>query len=96
MFYQIFFYLAIPGEQNMRYCVYKIDSRVEAICSGYVPLFPKSTLRWVGFSDYGSLCILDSAGTLRMLIKSYWSPLCYVDNTVIFNLPIIIVKIFYF
>ncbi|KAL4149661.1 hypothetical protein QTP88_003553 [Uroleucon formosanum] len=71
----------IPGEQNLRYCVYKIDSRVEAICSGYVPLFPKSTLRWVGFSDYGSLCILDSAGTLRMLIKSYWSPLCYVDNT---------------
>ncbi|XP_015373408.1 PREDICTED: WD repeat and HMG-box DNA-binding protein 1 isoform X2 [Diuraphis noxia] len=71
----------IPGEQNLRYCVYKIDSSVEAICSGYVPLFPKSTLRWVGFSDYGSLCILDSAGTLRMLIKSYWSPLCYVDNT---------------
>lgn len=77
------YFLAIPGEQNLRYCVYKIDSKVTSIYSSYVPLTPKTTLRWVGFSDYGSLCILDSTGILQMLMKSYWSPLCYVDNAVI-------------
>lgn len=85
-----FFFSAVPGEQSLRYCVYKIDSKVEFIYSSFVPLTPKTTLRWIGFSDYGSLCILDSIGTLQILIKSYWSPLCYVDNAVISN------QIFYF
>lgn len=67
----------------MRYCVYKIDSTVESVHSGYVPLAPKSTLRWVGFSDYGSLCILDSIGTLQIFLKTYWTPLCYVDDSVL-------------
>lgn len=62
--------------------MYKIDYQVEAIYSSYVPLTPKTTLRWVGFSDYGSLCILDSVGILQILLKSFWSPLCYVDNAV--------------
>lgn len=78
--------LAIPNEQNLRYCVYKIDNEIESIYSGYIPLTPKSTLRWIGFSDYGSLCILDSVGTLRILLKTYWTPLCYVDNAVIINI----------
>lgn len=63
--------------------MYKIDSKVESIYSSFIPLTPKSTLRWIGFSDYGSLCFLDSTGTLQLLIKSYWSPLCYVDSAVI-------------
>ncbi|XP_050526875.1 WD repeat and HMG-box DNA-binding protein 1 [Daktulosphaira vitifoliae] len=71
----------IPEEQNLRYCVYKIDDQVEEVYTGFVPLTPKSTLRWIGFSDYGSLCILDSIGTLQILLKSYWTPLCYVDNS---------------
>lgn len=53
--------------------------------SGFIPLTPKSTLRWIGFSDYGSLCVLDSVGTLQILLNSYWSPICYVDNAVINN-----------
>ncbi|XP_050438249.1 WD repeat and HMG-box DNA-binding protein 1 [Adelges cooleyi] len=70
----------IPDEQNLRYCVFKIDDRVEEVYSGYVPLTPKTTLRWIGFSDYGSLCVLDSIGTLQILLKTYWTPLCYVDD----------------
>lgn len=62
--------------------MYKIDNKVEEVYSGYIPLTPKSTLRWIGFSDYGSLCTLDSIGTLQILHKSYWTPLCLVDNAV--------------
>lgn len=90
--HKIVYFLAIPEEQNLRYCVYKIDSKeVEAVCSNYVPLTPKSTLRWIGFSDYGSLCILDSIGILQMLFKSYWTPLCCVDDVVIYKLDNLIV-----
>jgi hypothetical protein len=40
-------------------------------------LSPKSTLKWAGFSDEGTLFALDSAGMLRMFSrKGYWLPVC--------------------
>jgi chromosome transmission fidelity protein 4 len=40
-------------------------------------LSPKSTLKWAGFSDEGTLFTLDSAGMIRMFSrKGYWLPVC--------------------
>lgn len=78
-------YLVTPDEQNLRFCVYNIDRKIQEIYSGFIPLSPKSTLRWIGFSDYGSLCFLDSVGVLQILHESSWNPICSVDKPVINN-----------
>ena len=44
-----------------------------------LPLAPRSTLSWMGFTDEGVPCIADSAGFIRVLNKGFgssWSQVC--------------------
>jgi chromosome transmission fidelity protein 4 len=48
-----------------------------------LPLSPKSTLKWAGFSDEGTVFTLDSAGMIRMFSrKGYWLPVCDTQTNV--------------
>lgn len=50
--------------------------------TGPLPLVPSSTIKWVGFSDEGSLSTLDSEGFLRVLYDKQWRPICSLEDRV--------------
>ena len=80
----IFFFVGLHECQNLGFIIYQI-------CNNYVkvdvhfqtlPLSPKSTLKWLGFSDEGTPCSYDSAGILQALGHDYkhWMVLCDTKN----------------
>ncbi|KAL2629278.1 hypothetical protein R1flu_013964 [Riccia fluitans] len=65
------------GHQVMRYIV--LDMRTnQQMLTGPLPITPGSELKWLGFSESGSLSTFDSKGVLRILSRSYggcWVPI---------------------
>lgn len=75
--------LGLNGDQQMSYSEYKIHSnskRATFISIKALPISGQSSLRWVGFTDEGSLATLDSIGILRILYSSLWRPVCFLDK----------------
>lgn len=63
--------MGLPGCQDLRFIIYEISRiYVRAItpCQT-LPIFPKSTLKWIGFTDEGTPCTFDSEGILRFLSR---------------------------
>lgn len=77
-------FLGLVGSQNLGFTVYQISSiHVQTIIPFQpVPLSPKSTLTWLGFSDEGTPCTYDSEGILRLLGQdfSHWLVICDTKN----------------
>ncbi|CAH0390384.1 unnamed protein product [Bemisia tabaci] len=70
----------IPDDQALSYIVYDTDRLYSSSLSQPLPIAPKSELRWLGFTDEGSVCITDSSGMLRILVnRTTWQPICNVD-----------------
>ncbi|RZF44928.1 hypothetical protein LSTR_LSTR013118 [Laodelphax striatellus] len=69
----------IGGQQWLSYMIIRITSDAQCHCiesPQSLPMSPKSTLKWMGFSDYGSLCTTDSAGYVRLLSSTKtWHPI---------------------
>lgn len=75
----------LPDEQNLCFAVYQITYEVRVLVAAQpVPLMPKSTLKWIGFSDQLNPCILDSDGALKLFSSTsgLWKPICFVDGQV--------------
>jgi hypothetical protein len=69
----------LPGDQSLGFAVFSVGSvELQAVTAFQpLPMTPKSTLKWAGFSDEGTPFTLDSAGSIRMFSrKSYWLPVC--------------------
>lgn len=50
-----------------------------------LPLSPGDcVLRWIGYTDEGSLATYDSAGVLRIQYGDVWRPVSHLDNEVYF------------
>ena len=86
--YYLFYYFfsGLKGDQSLFYIDFKIDHRSRLIKSSVpkpLPLSSGSSLRWVGYTDEGSLSTLDYDGMLRILYKSIWRPVCHLDKQVI-------------
>lgn len=78
--------MGLPGEQNLSFAIYQIAIGCTVLVSAQpLPLTPKSTLKWIGFSDQFNPCALDSEGILSLFVSSsgLWKPICYVDAQVI-------------
>ena len=60
------------GTQNLLSCIH----------SHCLPLSPKANLKWIGFTDEGSLATSDSFGILRIFYDKIWRPLCALDEQV--------------
>lgn len=58
-----------PDSQNLGVVVYEVHPLFvrTVVPPQPLPLPPKSTLKWAGFSDEGRLCSFDSTGVLRCL-----------------------------
>lgn len=99
-FFNIYFIPGLNGDQCLSYFVLGIGNCTKALYTPSLtqvfPLSPKSTLRWLGFSDEGSLCSVDSAGSLRLLTPSMlWRPICLLDERVrIFILSLLFTNFF--
>lgn len=77
--------MGVPGEQNLSFAVYQIAIGCTVLVSAQpLPLSPKSTLKWVGFSDQFNPCSVDSEGILSLFVSSsgLWKPICCVDARV--------------
>ncbi|XP_046676836.1 WD repeat and HMG-box DNA-binding protein 1-like isoform X1 [Homalodisca vitripennis] len=76
--------LGLEGDQSLSYLQIWLgagDTLVRHCAPRALPLTPRARLRWLGYSDEGSLCALDMAGMLRKLTPScMWTPICDVDN----------------
>lgn len=75
----------LPDNQNLGFQVFNIISYASAIVPAQpLPLSPKSTLKWIGFSDELNPCALDSNGVLKIYVYKLgsWSPICDVDEEV--------------
>ncbi|XP_069678187.1 WD repeat and HMG-box DNA-binding protein 1 [Periplaneta americana] len=71
--------MGIPGDQSLGYVVFSVGSGQSQAITAFQPLpvTPKCTLKWAGFSDEGTPFTLDSAGIIRMFSKKgYWLPVC--------------------
>ncbi|XP_006818558.1 WD repeat and HMG-box DNA-binding protein 1-like [Saccoglossus kowalevskii] len=71
----------IPGDQCLGLKLMHVTGKKRLILSGdSLPISPKSTLTWLGFSAEGSPVSVDSSGVVRMLNRSLlsWTP---VANT---------------
>ncbi|KAL3687304.1 hypothetical protein R1sor_013613 [Riccia sorocarpa] len=65
------------GQQVMRYIVLDMLTNQQML-TGPLPITPCSELKWLGFSESGSLSTFDSKGVLRILSRSYggcWVPI---------------------
>jgi chromosome transmission fidelity protein 4 len=82
------FVLGLDGEQFLSYSHLEIGRQKLLTClqSQPLPLSPKSNLKWIGFTDEGSLASADSTGILRIKYNKLWRPLCDLDDHVIFIL----------
>lgn len=63
--------LPLPGEQSLDAMIIDVNLEFKSIVNLEfspirLPLTSGSTLRWIGFSDEGTLCMFDSAGSLKL------------------------------
>ncbi|KAL5011184.1 hypothetical protein ScPMuIL_011733, partial [Solemya velum] len=75
--------MAIPGDQSLELLLIKVDGkRKRTLLNGIsLPLSPKASVSWLGFTAEGTPLYMDSAGVVRMLNKAFgpsWTP---VANT---------------
>ncbi|XP_023235123.1 WD repeat and HMG-box DNA-binding protein 1-like [Centruroides sculpturatus] len=72
----------VPGDQNLMMIIFKVNDKKQLFLNPIpVPLSPKSTLFWSGFTDEGTVCTVDSSGIVRLLnfeFNNKWLP---VANT---------------
>ncbi|KAK7444590.1 hypothetical protein BaRGS_00040412 [Batillaria attramentaria] len=58
--------MGLPGEQNMACRILRVTSQKRPCEEGSLPLTPKATLSWIGFSAEGTPFFMDSEGIMRM------------------------------
>lgn len=86
--------MGLPGEQNLSFAIYQIGIGCTVLVSAQpLPLTPKSTLKWIGFSDQFNPCALDSEGILSLFVSSsgLWKPICCVDAQVMIFLKRVLI-----
>ncbi|BES94097.1 WD repeat and HMG-box DNA-Hypothetical protein protein 1-like [Nesidiocoris tenuis] len=75
--------IGIDSQQCLSYSEMVVDPRsklITVVSTKLLPLSPKTLLRWVGYSDEGSLCTVDSDGVLRLLYRNNWRPIISLDD----------------
>lgn len=68
----------LPGDQSLSCMVYQVSVTSAPSKAGRftpLPLAPRSSLAWVGFSDTGAAVTTDSAGWVRMRYQGLWMPI---------------------
>ncbi|XP_063231056.1 WD repeat and HMG-box DNA-binding protein 1 isoform X3 [Bacillus rossius redtenbacheri] len=72
----------VGGEQSIGYC--EVDTQHGSMSKWQpLPLTPRSTLQWLGYSDEGSPCLHDSSGSVRILSpRGYWLPVLHTSALV--------------
>ncbi|XP_055956796.1 WD repeat and HMG-box DNA-binding protein 1 [Patella vulgata] len=74
--------MGIPGEQLLGVSLLTVGSRKRTIFNDIpLPISPKTTLTWIGFSEEGTPFSVDSSGILRMLNKGLGFQWSQVANT---------------
>ncbi len=68
--------MPIPGNQNLTFTILDAQRRGKALLDYQpLPMTPKTILSWVGFSDEGIPCTVDTAGMVRLfdsVSRSWW------------------------
>ncbi|KAI5704078.1 hypothetical protein M8J75_001791 [Diaphorina citri] len=74
----------VPEDQNLQYIVYHVNALHRSKGPLPLSLSPRSTLRWAGFSEEGSVLSYDSECVLRLSQQftgsCVWRPVCFMDN----------------
>lgn len=75
----------VPEDQNLSYMIFTIGSLDRSRGPLPLPMSPRSTLRWAGFSEEGSLLSYDSECVLRLNQQcsgsaALWRPVCFMDD----------------
>lgn len=69
----------VPDCQNLGYMIFEISDmviRAVTVCQP-LPISPKTSLKWLGFTDEGTPCTYDSAGILRLSRDFlHWQVMC--------------------
>lgn len=74
--------MAIPGDQCLGAILMTVDGKKRNILNGEpLPLSPKSTLSWMGFSAEGTPFCMDSVGIVRMFNRKFGPNWIQVANT---------------
>ncbi|KAK2174448.1 hypothetical protein NP493_801g02049 [Ridgeia piscesae] len=74
--------LGLPGDQCLGVHLLQMTSRRKALIhGGQLPISPKSTLTWLGFSAEGTPISVDSVGVVRMLNRAFCQSWVQVANT---------------
>ena len=73
--------MPLPGNQAIGIQILTVGGKRHRISNiSLLPLAPKSTLSWIGFTDQGTPCAMDSAGFVRLLNFNYgsagWQQIC--------------------
>ena len=73
--------LGLPGNQSIGIAILTVGEKNHQLpYYSHLPLAPKSILSWIGFTDQGTPCIMDSAGYIRILNGNYgaggWMQVC--------------------
>ncbi|XP_067132973.1 WD repeat and HMG-box DNA-binding protein 1 [Centruroides vittatus] len=72
----------VPGDQNLMMIIFKVNDKKQPFLNPIpVPLSPKSTLFWSGFTDEGTVCTVDSSGIIRLLNFEFGNKWLPVANT---------------
>ncbi|XP_026685148.1 WD repeat and HMG-box DNA-binding protein 1-like [Diaphorina citri] len=74
----------VPEDQNLQYIVYHVNALHRSKGPLPLSLSPRSTLRWAGFSEEGSVLSYDSECVLRLSQQftgsCVWRPVCFMDD----------------
>ncbi|XP_055010369.1 WD repeat and HMG-box DNA-binding protein 1 [Boleophthalmus pectinirostris] len=72
------------GDQALGVQLLSLSQKKRLILDQPLPLSPRSTLSWMGFTAEGTPCSVDSEGVVRMLNRSLgntWTPVCNTRDT---------------
>jgi len=74
--------LGIHGSQSISYLIFRVtNGKLRTLVpNSPLPLSPKATLSWIGFSDEGTPVFSDSKETVRVLHGQLWSPYCWMKE----------------
>ncbi|XP_064622093.1 WD repeat and HMG-box DNA-binding protein 1-like [Lineus longissimus] len=75
----------LPGDQCLWVKWISVNGRRQGLTDGCLPLSPKSTLSWIGFSLEGTPFLMDSSGIVRMLNRKFgpsWIPVASTKDHV--------------
>ena len=70
--------LGMNGNQSIFYSIFRVkDCRLQSlVLNSPLPITPKSSLSWIGFTDEGTPVFSDTKETLRILNGQLWTPFC--------------------